>query len=78
MMHTNQVKKLERLNAAFTVAKSHEATHPAEYQKAKKELAAYRIKLRTTTSAAPTGDGDAVAKPKTLQVKTTNPKAGGS
>ena len=75
-MHANQIKKMERLTAAFTVAKSHEATHPEKYQKAKKELAAYRIAMRKTANPAPDGPGDAIATPKTLEAKTTAPKVG--
>ncbi len=70
MTHRNQVKKLERLEAAFTVAKAHEDTHVAEYQAAKKELAAYRIRLRRETRPAE-GEGDATAHPKTLKAKAT-------
>jgi len=68
-VHPKQVQKLERLEIAFTVAKSHEGTHQAKYQAAKRELAAYRIKLRRE-KAAPDGPGDATAKPKTLQAST--------
>jgi len=74
-MHPNQERKLERLEAAWTVAKSHESTHPDKYQAAKKELALYRRKLRNNRTPADT-EGDATATPSTLKAKATDPKKG--
>ena len=69
-MHANQIKKLERLEAAWTVAKSHETSHPKEYQKAKRELTAYRRDLRIKArSISDNGDGDATAITQTLKAQ---------
>ena len=74
-MHPNQERKLERLQAAWTVACADPTANPAEYKKASKELSEYRVKLRRERDAA-IEDGDAVATLETLNVKSKRPNIG--
>ena len=74
-MHPNQERKLERLQAAWTVACADPTANPAAYKKTSQELSAYRVKLRRERDA-PIGVNDAVAKLQTLSVESTSPKIG--
>lgn len=74
-MHPNQMRKLESLEEAFTAAKATEDADPKTYQKAKRALAAYRIRLRRE-QAEQAGPGDAVASATTLKAKATRPEGG--
>jgi len=74
-MHPNQAQKLERLQAAWTVACADPTANPAAYKKTSEELSKYRVKLRRERDAA-IGDGDATAKLETLNVKSKRPNIG--
>ena len=67
-MHPNQERKLEQLQAAWTVACADPTANPAEYKKTSQALSKYRAKLRHERDAT-IGDGDAVAKLSTLGMK---------
>ena len=67
-MHPNQERKLERLQAAWTVACAELTANPAEYKKTSQALSEYRVKLRRERDAA-IEDGDAVVQLGTLGMK---------
>ncbi len=74
-MHPNQERKLERLQAAWTVACADPTANPAEYRKASEELSKYRVKLRRERDA-PIGVNDAIAHLDTLGMTSTRPNIG--
>ena len=74
-MHPNQARKLEQLEAAWTVACADPTANPAAYKKTSEELSKYRVKLRRERDAA-IEDGDALAPLDTLGMTSKQPNTG--